>query len=44
MKPRNIFLIVLAVYLGVAVLLHLIFGSDGRNEAFQPQEEFRLSP
>jgi F-type H+-transporting ATPase subunit a len=44
MKGRTIFLIVLGVYLGVAVLLHLIFGSDGRNEAFQPQEEFRLSP
>ena len=36
--------IFLAIYLGVAVLLYLIFGSDGKNEEFQPQEEFRLSP
>jgi F-type H+-transporting ATPase subunit a len=34
----------LAVYLGGAILLYLIFGSDGENSEFQPQEEFRLSP
>ena len=34
----------LAVYLGVAVLLYLIFGSDGKNDDFQPAEEFRLTP
>jgi F-type H+-transporting ATPase subunit a len=33
-----------AVYLGVAVLLYVIFGSDGRNEEFQPQDEFKLDP
>lgn len=33
-----------AVYLGGAILLYLIFGSDGENDEFQPQEEFRLSP
>jgi F-type H+-transporting ATPase subunit a len=36
--------IYLGVYLGVAILLYLIFGSDGKNEEFEPQEEFRLSP
>jgi F-type H+-transporting ATPase subunit a len=43
-KTRTKVLIGLAVYLGVAVLLFAVFGSDGKNEAFKPQEEFRLSP
>ena len=33
-----------AIYIGVALLLYLIFGSDGKNEEFAPEEEFRLSP
>jgi F-type H+-transporting ATPase subunit a len=32
------------VMLLLAVGLYAIFGSDGKNEAFQPQEEFRLTP
>lgn len=32
------------IYLVVAILLYLIFGSDGENTEFQPQEEFRLEP
>ena len=35
-------LIGLGVYLGIAILLFLIFGSDGKNEAFKPQNEFKL--
>jgi len=35
-------LIGLGVYLGIAILLLLIFGSDGKNEAFRPQNEFKL--
>jgi F-type H+-transporting ATPase subunit a len=35
-------LIGLGVYLGIAILLFLIFGSDGKNEAFRPQNEFKL--
>ena len=38
------FLIGAGVYLGIAILLGLIFGSDGKNEAFQPQNEFKLEP
>jgi len=34
----------LGIYFGVAVLLYLIFGSDGKNDDFQPAEEFRLTP
>jgi F-type H+-transporting ATPase subunit a len=37
-------LIFLGIYLVVGVLLYVIFGSDGENETFQPQEEFRLTP
>jgi len=43
-RIRNIVLLSLGAWLGIAVLLHVIFGSDGKNEAFQPQEEFRLEP
>jgi F-type H+-transporting ATPase subunit a len=32
------------VYLAIAVLLYAIFGSDGKNEEFQPQNEFKLDP
>lgn len=35
-------LIGLGVYFGIAILLFLIFGSDGKNEAFKPQNEFKL--
>src|SRR5919107_188085 len=31
-----------AVYLFIAVLLYAIFGSEGKNEAFKPQDEFKL--
>ncbi len=31
-------------YFALAILLFLIFGSDGKNEGFQPQNEFKLEP
>ncbi len=34
----------LGVYLGIAILFLLIFGSSGKNESFQPQNEFKLEP
>jgi F-type H+-transporting ATPase subunit a len=40
---RNIALLALLIFLGPAIALGLIFGSDGRNEGFQPTEEFRLT-
>ena len=37
-------LIGLGLYFGLTILLLLIFGSDGKNESFQPQNEFKLEP
>jgi F-type H+-transporting ATPase subunit a len=31
-----------ALYLGTAVLLLVVFGNDGKNEEFKPQDEFKL--
>ncbi|HEY8502558.1 MAG TPA: F0F1 ATP synthase subunit A [Solirubrobacterales bacterium] len=36
--------IALGIYLAVAILLLLIFGNEGKNEAFKPQNEFKLEP
>ena len=32
------------VYLLIAILLYVIFGSEGKNEEFKPQDEFKLEP
>jgi F-type H+-transporting ATPase subunit a len=37
-------LIGIGVYLGIAILMLLIFGSSGKNEEFKPQNEFKLEP
>jgi F-type H+-transporting ATPase subunit a len=44
MSAKRILLIGGAVYLAGIALLYVIFGSEGENEEFQPQEEFRLEP
>jgi F-type H+-transporting ATPase subunit a len=44
LSTRAKVLIGLAIYLGVAILLYVIFGSDGKNEEFKPQDEFKLDP
>ena len=44
LSTRAKVLIGLAIYLGVAILLYIIFGSDGKNEEFKPQDEFKLDP
>ena len=44
MSTRAKVLIGLGAYLAVAIALLAIFGSDGRNEEFQPQDEFKLDP
>jgi F-type H+-transporting ATPase subunit a len=44
MSGRAKFLIGFLIWLGVAILLYAIVGSDGKNEEFQPQNEFKLDP
>ena len=34
----------LGLYLGITFLLILILGNEGKNESFQPQNEFKLDP
>lgn len=34
----------IGIYLFGVILLGVIFGSDGKNDTFKPQEEFRLEP
>jgi F-type H+-transporting ATPase subunit a len=41
---KRILLIATGVYLAGIVVLLAAFGSEGENEEFQPQEEFRLDP
>jgi F-type H+-transporting ATPase subunit a len=43
-STRAKILIAVGGYLAVAILLYVIFGNDGRNEEFQPQDEFKLDP
>jgi F-type H+-transporting ATPase subunit a len=42
MKTRTKVLIAAGVYFLVVILLGVIFGSSGKNEEFQPQNEFKL--
>lgn len=42
MKTKTKVLIGFGAYLAIAILMLLIFGNDGKNEAFKPQNEFKL--
>ena len=44
MKTKTKVLIGLGTYFAIAILMLLIFGSSGKNEEFQPQNEFKLEP
>jgi F-type H+-transporting ATPase subunit a len=44
MKTRSKLFLGLGIYLAVAVALLLIFGNEGKNESFHPQNEFKLEP
>ena len=44
MRPRNQVLLGVGIMLLLFVLLYAIFGSEGRNNAYQPQNEFKLDP
>jgi F-type H+-transporting ATPase subunit a len=41
-STRGKVLLVLGLYLATAIAMLLIFGNDGKNEAFKPQNEFKL--
>ena len=44
MRTRTKVLLGVAGYIAVAVLLVVIFGNEGKNEEFKPQDEFKLEP
>jgi F-type H+-transporting ATPase subunit a len=41
---RGKILLGIFIWLGGAILLYAIFGSDGKNDEFKPQNEFKLDP
>jgi len=41
---RGKILLGVGIYLGVAIALFAIFGSEGENDHFKPQNEFKLEP
>ena len=42
MKTKTKVFIGLGAYFAIAILMLLVFGSSGKNEAFKPQNEFKL--
>jgi F-type H+-transporting ATPase subunit a len=44
MSTRTKLLLGALTYFGVAILLVVIFGNEGKNEGFKPQNEFKLEP
>jgi F-type H+-transporting ATPase subunit a len=42
-RKAKIFLAI-GLYIGIAVVLGVAFGSEGKNDEFQPQNEFKLEP
>jgi F-type H+-transporting ATPase subunit a len=44
LSVKRILLIGFGIYIAGAVILLAAFGSEGENDEFQPQEEFRLDP
>jgi F-type H+-transporting ATPase subunit a len=44
LSTRAKLLIGAAIYIGGALLLYLLFGSEGENDHFKPQNEFKLEP
>jgi F-type H+-transporting ATPase subunit a len=44
MSTKAKVLLGLGIYFAVSIALFLIFGDQGKNDAFQPQNEFKLEP
>jgi len=44
MKTKSKVLLGIGIYLAIVIALFLIFGNDGKNDEFKPQNEFKLHP
>jgi F-type H+-transporting ATPase subunit a len=44
MSTRSKVLLGIFIWLGGAIVLYAIFGSEGKNDEFKPQNEFKLDP
>jgi F-type H+-transporting ATPase subunit a len=44
MSTKQKVLLGAGIYLAITIALLLIFGSDGKNDEFKPQDEFKLDP
>lgn len=44
MSRKAKILLGVGIYLGILILLLVLLGSEGKNESFQPQNEFKLEP
>ena len=44
MSTRNKILIGVGIWLAIAIALFVVFGSEGENDHFKPQNEFKLEP
>jgi F-type H+-transporting ATPase subunit a len=44
MSRRAKLLLGVGIYFAITIAVFLIFGNDGENESFQPQNEFKLEP
>ena len=42
MSTRAKFLLGFGIYIAITIAVFLIFGNDGKNDSFQPQNEFKL--
>jgi F-type H+-transporting ATPase subunit a len=42
MRARNKILIAVGIYIALGILLAVLLGSEGKDEAFKPQNEFKL--
>lgn len=44
MSTKGKAFLALGIYLGIFIILLLVLGSEGKNDHFQPQNEFKLDP
>jgi F-type H+-transporting ATPase subunit a len=44
MSTKKKAFLALGIYFGIFIILLLVLGSEGKNDEFQPQNEFKLDP